>query len=99
MLGEEHIAEGLPNLTPAPPALPGGQLVDPAAASSSSSSPAPVAAPGTDTTGPPHKPHPAQPAAQRLVRDHSDGRLVDEPHTTASQRVAQSQQPTKRRFW
>lgn len=45
VLGEEHIAAGLPNLTPEPPALPG------------------------------QVPHPAQPAARQLVKDHSQQQL------------------------
>ena len=53
VLGEEHIAAGLPNLTPEPPALPGVQH------------------PSEVTT-----PHPAQSAAKKLVKDHSDQQLL-----------------------
>jgi hypothetical protein len=53
VLGEEHMAAGLPNLTPDPPALPGGQH------------------PSETTT-----PHPAQPAAKQMVKDHSDAQIT-----------------------
>lgn len=54
MLGEEHMAAGLPNLTPDPPALPGGQQ------------------PNETST-----PHPAQPAAKQMVKDHSGAHLTN----------------------
>lgn len=72
VLGEEHIADGLPNLTPAPPALP-------------NQTQGAVVAPNSDTSGPPPKPHPAQPAAKKLVKDYSDQHLQAE--AVASQPV------------
>ncbi|UZJ56870.1 hypothetical protein CBS101457_006190 [Exobasidium rhododendri] len=94
VLGEEHIAAGLPNLTPEPPALPGGA-----------------------TSQTPYQ-HPAQSAAKKNVRDHSDQQLgsstnAQTPATTtttttgngngnaavATDRIAQTQTTDKKKWY
>lgn len=88
VLGEEHIAAGMSDLTPEPPALPGVQMQETGTGAAGHA--------GNPDDGPPHKAHPAQSAAKQLVKDNSAGRFANEP-APASQRVAQSQEPVKRK--
>ncbi|PWN88114.1 hypothetical protein FA10DRAFT_268337 [Acaromyces ingoldii] len=71
VLGEEHIAAGMQGLTPAPPPLPGQEPQ----AHTESSREAPISAAREssedDEDAPQLKAHPAQPAVQKLVKDHS----------------------------